>query len=105
MTRVCHNKCFIVQKFNLENECITSCFHKYINTINRMRILTLESGKIDKSEFVFKIFDPNYDPVEEFIFPRSGSNFYYPMWSMKPSTFKIYPRTGYDPFKNIWELR
>ena len=105
MTRICHSRCLQTNNLELDSECITSCYHKYISTINKMQKLTLEKGKITKSEFVYKIFDPEKDLIEEYIFPQTGTYIYIPSWAIRPSNYKIYPRTGYNPFKNIWELR
>jgi len=70
-----------------------------------MRKFSIDSGKKDKSEFIYKIFEPDKDFIDDMVFPRTGSVFYMPSWAMKPSTFKIFPKTGFDPFKNPWELR
>ena len=70
-----------------------------------MRHFSIEAGKKDKSEFIYKIFEPDNDFILDYIFPRSGTNFYFPNWAFKPSNFKIFPVTGFDPFKNPWELR
>lgn len=105
MTQVCHKRCFSTKKLELEKDCITSCYHKYILSINKMKNYTVDLGKTDKSEFVYKIFNPDYDFVNDYIFPQTGSGFYYPNWSFKAINEKIYPITGYNPFKNEWELR
>lgn len=105
MTRICHKKCFNLQSLDLDNECITSCYHKYINSINKIRHYSIETGKKDKSEFIYKIFEPNKDFVDDYVFPRNGSSFYIPTWAFKTSPNKIYPKTGFDPFQNSWELR
>jgi hypothetical protein len=112
MTRMCHNICFNVNNSNNNNkknikegECISSCYHKYLATINKMQKLTLLEGKNDKSEFVNKIFNPNEDVLDDYIFPRTGNVYLLPLWSFRYSPDKVFLKTGYDPFKNEWELR
>lgn len=105
MSRICHERCFNINKSDLEEECITSCYHKYLISINKIRNFSIEQGKKDKSEFVCKIFEPTKDFVDDYVFPRTGSVFYMANWTFKTSTSKIYPKTGFDPFKNPWELR
>jgi len=105
MTKICHGRCFNLNRLDLESECITSCYHKYLNSINKIRNFSIETGKKDKSEFISKIFRPNDDFVDDYVFPRTGSIFYMPNLSLKTSSSKIFPKTGYDPFKNPWELR
>lgn len=61
-------------KNKLEDLCLSSCYHKYINTLSNFLELTKKEGKEVKSDYVTKAFEfQDFDVLDYFIFPLGGS--------------------------------
>jgi hemerythrin superfamily protein len=102
MTRICHKKCF--NDLSLSEECITTCYHKYVNTISKIEKLSLEVGKITRSEFVRRIYRTEKNLLEdEYIFPRGGKPVIH--WTRKWKTYNDYKPLfkGDNPYKDPME--
>jgi hypothetical protein len=101
MTRVCFNRCFKPDKFQIDQHCVGACYHKYINVMSRIQQLSKEQGKQSLSEFIIKGYDLNKNYIEEFIFPKGGSLYMNILITLKYfDDKKIYPTTGNNPFKD-----
>ena len=101
MLNICHKRCF---ETDINTDCVTSCYHKYINTINKIEKLSLKYGKKIKSEFVYKIYKLNENLIEDlFIFPMGGKPILNPL-----RAFKYYDNIivfkGENPFKPKEEI-
>lgn len=102
MTRTCFNRCFNADKIIIDQKCVGACYHKYINVIKQIQQLSLEKGRQSQSEFIIKGYNLDEDPLGEFIFPKGGTNYMNLLITLKYfDENKIYPTTGYNPFKNV----
>ena len=106
MTSQCHKKCFKKESLTLDQNCITSCYHKYIHTISRYNDLTKNIGKAVCSDYVFKTFNFDEDPVSKLNFPYGGTKIGHPILIFKYwDEVKIFLYEGRFDFKSKDEMR
>lgn len=104
MARKCHSRCFNrMNTIEINNNCLNACYHKYINTVNKLRKLTIQKGAKNHSEFIESVFKPNTDDVTEFFFPPGGSYAVPPGWFWYSPPNKSYLRSGYSPYREEME--
>ncbi len=110
MTRKCHNKCFKINNLNnyhLDENCLSSCYHKYINLISKLRSLTFELGKKNESQFIYSAYSLGEVPLMNFIWTQGGSN----MMPIPPMALVakhmqgvvVHPYKGFSPFRDPLE--
>jgi hypothetical protein len=84
----------------MSKDCLTSCYHKYINVLDKLRSLSIKKGDKFSSEFILKGFNPRFDEHEDFLFPKGGTQFSTYYNSTKIVEFyKIYPIKGFSPYR------
>lgn len=107
MTRKCHSRCFMLEQLQINKDCLNSCYHKYINTISKLEKLTHKIGVEKRSDFMVKAYFFNYDWLDYYIFPYTGTREY--TYSVRPLQFydnyRSYFITGINPYKDDIELR
>lgn len=106
MTRICHKRCFVMtdNKYNLDKNCLSSCYHKYINTISKLTNLSLNLGKKYESEFITSVYNTKDDPLMDLIWSKGGSKLV-PIpsigLSLKHMTnLKVTPYKGFSPYRD-----
>jgi hypothetical protein len=102
MTRLCHDKCF--KGSSLSEDCISICYHKYINTISKIEQLSINLGKEARSEFVTRVYKTKEDPLEdEYLFPKGGKMIWHISRRFKyfESNFRPLYKGGLNPYKDI----
>jgi hypothetical protein len=104
MTQICHKRCYINNQ--IHSECVSSCYHKYLNTISKIEKLGLQHGVETKSEFVKKIYHPVLnDSVElNYIFPIGGKEMMHPLRAFKYMKDPIIVK-GINPYLDKYDLR
>jgi hypothetical protein len=105
MTRICHDKC-VTDK--IDKLCLSACYHKYINTIGRMRELAIDKGDKVDSEYIFAIFNPRYDKIIDLLWSQGGSQYMLGPWHSNinlryEAHSKIYPVKGLNPYRHNYE--
>ena len=101
MTRTCFNRCFKLSISQIDQQCVGACYHKYINVISQIQNLSKDIGKQNRSEFMIKGYSLDKDYLNNFIFPKGGSMYMNILITLKYfDDRKIFPTTGYNPFKD-----
>jgi hypothetical protein len=106
MTRKCHTNCFKTQNFKIDQMCLSSCYHKYLNVISSIRNLAINHGDNEDSEYIHTIFNPRHDIVMDLIWSKGGSKFMHvpPVTlNLRHEVGKIYPFKGYSPYRDQFE--
>ena len=107
ITRKCHQKCFKQNEIKLDKQCITGCYHKYINVMSKIRKKTLLDGDKLDSQFVLTVFSTREDPVLNLMWAKGGSKYMLGLpvnWVLKYNLFnQITPYKGFSPFRDKYE--
>ena len=107
ITRKCHQRCFKETDVKLDKNCLTGCYHKYLNVMSRLyKITGIDGDKVD-SQFVTTVYATKEDPLMDLIWSKGGSKYMqlYPVtWVLKYNLFnKMTPYKGYSPFRDTME--
>ena len=106
MTRVCHLHCFNKNsKLDIDQNCLSSCYHKYINSMKKIRNITIKLGDRKNSEFILKIFNTRKDYVLDYLWPPGGKTFMgHPLFGFRwIDDKKLYSYKGYSPYRDQME--
>ncbi len=105
MTRKCHQKCY--KENIIDKTCVSSCYHKYINVISKLRKLSLKKGEEVESEFVLTGYGLRENPMLDLIWSKGGSKIMPPLFISMSLRSMIgitaYPYKGYSPFRDNLE--
>jgi hypothetical protein len=104
MTRLCHNRCY--SNNEIKSECVSACYHKYINTISKIEKMSQTNGVECRSEFIKKIYEPVMtDLLEtEYIFPQGGKPMIHPLRLFKYMKEPIIVK-GINPYMDKYDVR
>lgn len=115
ISRKCHEKCFKIdgnsnsgiEEFKLDKNCVTGCYHKYINVMSKLQKLSLDKGDKLDSQFVTTVFSTRQDEHLDLIWTPGGSKFMYGQginFVLKYVLFhKVTPYKGFSPYRDSLE--
>jgi len=107
MTSTCHKSCFNKENFSLNQNCVSSCYHKYINVLSNFTELTRKEGKKIYSDYVMKAYDlDDDDPIDKLLFPLGGNQIVNPLLPFKYiDGIRTFMSEGTFEFKHTDEYR
>jgi hypothetical protein len=107
ISRKCHEKCFKSDEMKLDKNCLTGCYHKYINVMSKLRKLSLQKGEKLESQFVISAFSLKQDAHMDLIWMPGGSKYMYGVpynWVLKYVLFhNLTPYKGFSPYRDKYE--
>ena len=73
LTSECFKVCFNKKKYKIDFECVSTCYHKYLFTINEIKKIVEEEGRLFHSDYVANsLGSEKRDRFKEDVFPIGG---------------------------------
>jgi hypothetical protein len=98
MTSECFNLCFSKKKFIVDFECVSTCYNKYIYTVNAIKKIIEDEGRLCYSDYVTaSLGAEKRDRFKDEVFPIGGHPNTLEGAPLKRKFFEAY---WYSGFKN-----